>query len=227
MPKGSLFFFGVCLLLCVGSLFGNLYRLQADTPVAATPPPVLVAEPQSNVQKSAPVATSGDPRVNVRAHRQSEVGNQQRYTGSPSGEQDTSLAENEPAPHFSARFLSDPATDIESDFYQTIIRNNLFAPLGTNLHQKPVPGASVKLIATFTRKDPADASAIVLNIASGEQKTVGVGSMFAGYQVRDIQAKQILLEKASEAPHHKDRDRVSSRGERAIWKRMSHPFLLN
>ncbi|MCY3721326.1 MAG: hypothetical protein OXG97_03800 [Candidatus Poribacteria bacterium] len=62
--------------------------------------------------------------------------------------------------------------------------------------------------------------------SDGEQKTVGVGSMFAGYQVLDIQAKQILIEKASEAPHHKARDRVASRGERAVWKRMK-PFLLD
>ncbi|MYA57481.1 hypothetical protein F4X88_14400 [Candidatus Poribacteria bacterium] len=79
------------------------------------------------------------------------------------------------------------------------------------LHKKPVPGASVNLIATFTRDEPSKATAIVENIATGDQKTVGVGSMFAGYQVLDIQAKQILIEKD---------------GERAIWKRMK-PFLLN
>ena len=117
-------------------------------------------------------------------------------------------------PQRDMRFVSEPeTTDINSDFYQTIIRNNLFAPLGTDLHKKPVPGASVKLIATFTRQDPvSEAEAIVENIATGEQKTVGVGDTIAGYSVRDIQAKQILLEK---------------QGARAVWKRMSHPFLLN
>ena len=114
-------------------------------------------------------------------------------------------------PHRDVRFVSDPATDIESDFYQTIIRNNLFAPLGTDLHQKPVPGDSVKLIATLTRQDPAESEAIVQNTASGEQKTVGVGDTIAGYRVLDIQAKQILIEKE---------------GHPAVWKRMSHPFLL-
>ncbi len=101
---------------------------------------------------------------------------------------------------------------IHSDFYQTIIRNNLFAPLGTVLNQKPVPGANLKLIATFTRDDPAKASAIVENIATGEQKSVGIGTVVGGYQVLDIQAKQILIEKE---------------GERAVWKRMNRFYSTN
>lgn len=57
-----------------------------------------------------------------------------------------------------------------ADFYQIIIDNNLFAPLGTVLNQKPRPGANLKLIATFTRHDPADAIAIVEDTATGEEK---------------------------------------------------------
>ena len=114
------------------------------------------------------------------------------------------------APQSNVRVASPAENDIDSDFYQTIIRNNLFAPLGTVLNRKPVPGANLKLIATFTRDDPAKASAIVENIATGEQKSVGIGSVVSGYEVLDIQAKQILLEKE---------------GERAVWKRMK-PFLL-
>ena len=101
---------------------------------------------------------------------------------------------------------------IESDFYQTIIDNNLFAPLGTVLNQKPVPGANLKLIATFTRDDPADATAIVENIATGKQQRVVIGSVVSGYEVLDIQAKQILIEKE---------------GERAVWKRMDTFVFLN
>lgn len=100
---------------------------------------------------------------------------------------------------------------IDSDFYQTIIDNNLFAPLGTVLNQKPVPGANLKLIATFTRDDPAKATAIVENTATGEQNTVVIGTVVSVYQVLDIQAKQVLIQKD---------------GERAVWKRMSHHFLL-
>ncbi|MCY3724325.1 MAG: hypothetical protein OXG97_19090 [Candidatus Poribacteria bacterium] len=47
--------------------------------------------------------------------------------------------------------------------------------------------------------------------SDGEQKTVGVGSMIDGYEVFDIQAKQILIKKE---------------GERAVWKRIN-PFLLD
>ena len=101
---------------------------------------------------------------------------------------------------------------IHSDFYQTIIDNNLFAPLGTVLNQKPVPGANLKLIATFTRDDPSKATAILQNIATGEQKTVFIGTVVSGYQVLDIQAKQILIEKDGQPP---------------IWKRLETFLLLN
>ena len=101
---------------------------------------------------------------------------------------------------------------IHSDFYQTIIRNNLFAPLGTVLNQKPVPGANVKLIATFTRDDPAKASAIVENTATGKQQTVVIGDTIAGYSVLEIHSKQILLEKDGQPP---------------IWKRLETFLLLN
>ena len=43
---------------------------------------------------------------------------------------------------------------IDRDFYQTIIKNNLFAPLEANLHAKPGPGWNFRLIATFTTQDP-------------------------------------------------------------------------
>ncbi|MDE0012250.1 MAG: hypothetical protein OXU36_13960 [Candidatus Poribacteria bacterium] len=99
---------------------------------------------------------------------------------------------------------------ISSDFYQTILKNNLFAPLGTNLHAKPVPGANVLLIATFTTQDPFAASAIVKNTATGEQQTVGLGTVIWGYRIAEIQYKQILLEKD---------------GAPAIWKFLKPTFL--
>ena len=101
---------------------------------------------------------------------------------------------------------------IDSDFYQTIIRNNLFAPLGTVLNQTPVLGANLKLIATFTRDDPSKASAIVENTATGKQQRVFIGTVVSGYQVLDIQAKQILIEKDGQPP---------------IWKRLETFLLLN
>lgn len=43
-----------------------------------------------------------------------------------------------------------------ADFYQTIIDNSLFAPLGTVLNTKPRPGENLKLITTFTRPRGCD-----------------------------------------------------------------------
>ena len=101
--------------------------------------------------------------------------------------------------------------DVNADFYQTIIDNNLFAPLGTVLNKKPRPGSNLKLIATFTRHTPADATAILENTATGEQKTVAVGNVIDDYRISDIQPKQVLIEKE---------------GEPAIWKFMT-PILLD
>lgn len=122
-------------------LFG-IYRLQAQTPRAATPQAVEVAEPQSDV-----------------------------------------------------RGASQPATDIESDFYQTIIRNNLFAPLGTDLHAKPVPGAHLKLIGTFVSKDAVHSTAIIKNETTGRQEMLSIGEGIAeNFQVVEIQAKQVTFD---------------------------------
>jgi len=90
------------------------------------------------------------------------------------------------------------------DFYQSIKDNNLFEP-GPNWCQKPVPGANLKLIATFTGDDPSKATAIVQNIATGKQKKFRIGERVGVYRVADIQAKRILLQK---------------KGHPAFWKRI-------
>lgn len=97
-----------------------------------------------------------------------------------------------------------------ADFYQTIIDNNLFAPLGTVLNTKPTPGENLKLIATFTQHDPADATAIFQETDTGEQKTVAIGDILSGYSVLDIQPKQVFIEKD---------------GETGTWKRIEHTLL--
>ena len=89
--------------------------------------------------------------------------------------------------------LSEP--DIDSDFYQTIIRNNLFAPLGTDLHQKPVPGANLKLIGTFVRKDAARSTALIKNETTGQQEMLSIGEGIADdFQVVEIQCQQVTLD---------------------------------
>ena len=94
------------------------------------------------------------------------------------------------------RFVSDPEPpDLSSDFYQTIIRNNLFAPLGTVLNPKPVPGAHLKLIGTFVRKDAVHSTAIIKNETTGRQEMLSIGEGIAeDFQVVEIQPKQVTFD---------------------------------
>ena len=83
---------------------------------------------------------------------------------------------------------------IDSDFYQTIIRNNLFAPLGTVLNQKPVPGANLKLIGTFVSKDAARSTALIKNETTGQQEMLSIGEGLGDFHVVEIQPKQVTLD---------------------------------
>ena len=84
--------------------------------------------------------------------------------------------------------------DISSDFYQTIIKNNLFAPLGTDLHRKRVPGANLKLIGTFVSKDAARSTALIKNETTRQQHRLSLGEMIGDFQVVEIQGKQVTLD---------------------------------
>lgn len=52
-------------------------------------------------------------------------------------------------------FASEAQGDVHRDVTQTILSNNLFAPLGTNLHDTPRPGATLTLVGTFRTENPA------------------------------------------------------------------------
>ena len=132
------FFFVLCLLLCVCSLFG-IYRLQAE-PQETQPTPTEVSETPSDV-----------------------------------------------------RFASDPQSDVSSDFYQTIIDNNLFAPLGTNLHSKPRPGANLKLVGTFLTQEPTDSTVLITDASTGRQHVLSIGDVLGIFEVSEIQPKQVTL----------------------------------
>ena len=119
------FVFGLCLVVCVGCLFG-LYHLQAEPQPQERPQTTAVAGTQSNV-----------------------------------------------------RFVSQPATDINSDFYQTILKNNLFAPLGTVLNAEPEPGAHLSLVGTFVSEDPSASSVLVKNAMTGRHHLLSVGEGLA------------------------------------------------
>ena len=81
-----------------------------------------------------------------------------------------------------------------SNFYRTIIDNNLFAPLGTVLHRKSAPGASLTLIGTFVSAHPIHSTALLKNETTGQQVMVVMGEIFDDFQVVEIQPKRVTLD---------------------------------
>ncbi len=92
-----------------------------------------------------------------------------------------------------ARHRSRFENDINTDFYQTIIDNNLFAPLGTVLNPTPKPGANLTLLATFLREDPAVSTALIENRTTGRQHVLAVGESFGDFQLTEIAEKNVTL----------------------------------
>ena len=83
--------------------------------------------------------------------------------------------------------------DINTDFYQTIIKNNLFAPLGTVLNPTPKPGANLTLLATFLREAPAVSTALIENRTMGRQHTIAVGESIGDFQLIEVAEKNVTL----------------------------------
>ena len=80
--------------------------------------------------------------------------------------------------------------DINTDFYQTIIDNNLFAPLGTVLNPTPKPGANLALVATFVSENIWRSTAVIKNETTGRHQILGIGDVFGDFTVMKIQPKQ-------------------------------------
>ena len=74
------------------------------------------------------------------------------------------------------------------------IRNNLLSPLGTDLHQKPAPGATLTLVGTFVSEDPTHSTAVIKNETTGQQAKFVIGEIFDDFQVVEIQPKQVTLD---------------------------------
>ena len=94
-------------------------------------------------------------------------------------------------PQSNVRLVSEPATDISSDFYQTIIRKNLFAPLGTVFSAEPEPGAHLSLVGTFLAEDPAASSVLVKNTTTGRHHLLSVGEGIGDFHVLAVEPKQV------------------------------------
>ena len=80
---------------------------------------------------------------------------------------------------------------IESDFYQTIIKKNLFAPLGTVLNPEPVPGTHLMLVATFVTKDPSASRVLVKNATTGHHHLLSVGEGIGDFHVLAVEPKHV------------------------------------
>ena len=83
------------------------------------------------------------------------------------------------------------ADSIDSDFYQTIIKKNLFAPLGTVLDAEPEPGAHLSLVGTFVSEDPSASSVLVKNATTGRHHLLSVGEGVGDFHVLAVEPKQV------------------------------------
>ena len=83
------------------------------------------------------------------------------------------------------------ADTMDRAFYQTIIRNNLFAPLGTVLHPDPEPGAHLSLLGTFVSEDPSASSVLVKNATTGRHHRLSVGEGVGDFYVLSVEPKQV------------------------------------
>ena len=90
----------------------------------------------------------------------------------------------------------DPLSDFQdSDFYRTIIDNNLFRPLGWRIPRKKEP---YRLLGTILPTDgETPPQAIVQRTTAGSTYTVRIGeTLDKDTTVIDIQPKQVTLENA-------------------------------
>ena len=90
--------------------------------------------------------------------------------------------------------------DLNSDFYQTIIRNNLFAPLGTELNFTPKPSAALTLVATFVSENLWRSTAVIKNEATGKHHILGIGGVLGDFTLMKIESKQVTLDHHGKRP---------------------------
>ena len=76
-------------------------------------------------------------------------------------------------------------------FYQVIIDNNIFRPLGWRLPKKP---QQYTLIGTISAPDGSNPKAFILKRGSNQLHTVKVGETLGNVTIKEIQAKQVTLQ---------------------------------
>ena len=81
-------------------------------------------------------------------------------------------------------------TGVGGDFYQVIITNNLFRPLG---YRKPSPPPPYQLIATVIDREHGTNKALLRRNKDGRIYYVGIGEVFGGAKVERIEPKSVTL----------------------------------
>lgn len=78
-----------------------------------------------------------------------------------------------------------------NEFYQLIVDNNIFRPLGWRPPQKT---PQYTLIGTTIASDGSDATAFILERQSNQFHTVKVGETFGNVSVKEILSKKVMLQ---------------------------------
>ena len=92
------------------------------------------------------------------------------------------------------RVSSEPhpfTSSIDGDFYQTIIRKNLFAPLGTVFSAEPEPGRHLTLVGTFVSEDPSASSVLIKDTTTGRHHLLSVGEGVGDFHVLAVDPKAV------------------------------------
>ena len=89
-----------------------------------------------------------------------------------------------------------PRTKIPANFYQVIISNNLFRPLGWT---KPKPKPAFELIATVMKSDSRLHKALIRNTRNRQLHYVAVGELAGEAIVEKMEAHRVTLNRNGES----------------------------
>lgn len=133
-------------------------------------------------------ATEGLPLEPPNPAASASAGTRASTASAGAGPREVSVAP--PAIHLPS-YTDTFADSMDRDFYQTIIRNNLFAPLGTDVNAEPEPGAHLSLVGTFVSEDPSASSVLVKDATTGRHHRLSVGEGVGDFHLLAIEAKQV------------------------------------
>lgn len=86
-------------------------------------------------------------------------------------------------------------SETSNEFYQLIVDNNIFRPLGW---KPPQETPQYTLIGTTIASDGSNATAFIVERQSNQFHTVKVGETFGNVSVKEILSKKVTLQKEGE-----------------------------